>query len=141
MDKKTLLKIIVIAVIMAGAGFYGGMRYGESAVTQTGAGQRSQQINGFAMMGRTGNRATGQNGSFAGGQIIAKDATSITVKLQDGSSKIVFVSTSTPVMKSAEGSLNDLAVGKNVTVTGVANSDGSITAQSVQVRPTTPQQP
>jgi len=38
-------------------------------------------------------------------------------------------------MKAAQGSMSDLSIGENVTVTGVTNSDGSITAQSVQVRP------
>jgi len=137
-DKKILVKIIVVAVIAAGAGFFGGMKYGQSAPAQTGAGQRAQSAGGFGA-NRTGVRGAGQNGNFAGGQIIAKDATSITVKLQDNSSKIVFVSSSTSVIKSAQGSLNDLTVGENATVTGTANSDGSITAQSVQVRPTLPQ--
>jgi len=134
MDKKILIKIIVVAVIAAGAGFYGGMKYGESTATQTSANLIANFRGQQAGVG-SASRGMGQNGGFAGGQIIAKDATSITVKLQDGSSKIVFVSGSTPVMKSVQGSLSDLAVGENVTVVGTTNSDGSITAQSVQVRP------
>jgi len=135
MDKKIIIKIIIVAVIAAGIGFYGGMKYGQETVT----GQRSQPANGFAMMGR-GGRVAGQNAGFAGGQIIAKDATSITVKLQDGSSKIVFVSNSTAVMKSVQGSSSDLTVGENITVVGSTNSDGSITSQSVQIRPAASQQ-
>jgi hypothetical protein len=139
-DKKMLIKIIVAVVIVAGLGFYGGMRYGQGTVSKTSSNQRSQLAGGFAAMGRNGNRAAGQNGGFAGGQIIAKDATSITVKLQDGSSKIVFVSGSSQIMKSVQGTSSDLTVGENVTVVGTTNSDGSITANSVQVRPAVPQQ-
>ncbi len=129
---------IVIAIVVVGAGaFYGGMKYGQ--------GVNSQSANLMAnFRGQAGGqfRANGRdsvNGNFAGGQIIVKDANSIMVKLQDGSSKIVFVSNSTQIMKSAQGSLDDLTVGENITVVGTANSDGSITSQSIQIRPNVPQ--
>lgn len=41
-------------------------------------------------------------------------------------------------MKSASGSAADVAVGSSIVVTGSKNSDGSVTAQSIQIRPDMP---
>lgn len=75
------------------------------------------------------------DGSFTVGQIIAKDDKSITIKSNDGSSKIVFFSDSTTIGKTTQGSATDLNNEENVMVNGQANPDGSITAQSIQIRP------
>jgi hypothetical protein len=42
---------------------------------------------------------------------------------------------STPVTKQASGTQDDLSVGTQVAVTGSSNSDGSMTANTVQIRP------
>ncbi|MEI6022755.1 MAG: hypothetical protein WCQ32_02860 [bacterium] len=81
---------------------------------------------------RAGNRMPGGGAS---GEIIAKDAQSITIKLRDGGSKIIFYSDKTDVLKSVAGVADDIAIGKQVIVIGTGNQDGSITAQSVQIRP------
>lgn len=122
---------VVAAVVIAGGSFYGGMAYAQSKAPARGQ-FANAQLNG--QFGDTRGTRTG-TGGFTSGEILSKDASSMTIKMQDGSTKIVLVSTSTQVMKTAAGTLTDLSAGTSVVVTGSANSDGSVTAQSVQIRP------
>lgn len=62
----------------------------------------------------------------------------MTLKLRDGGSKIILLSGSARIMKETEGSIDDLSIGTGVSVMGEANSDGSINAQSVQIRQNVP---
>ena len=126
------LNIVVIIAVLAVAGaFYGGMKYGQSkpvngATAQSGANGR---------FGGGAGRTRGAGGGFTNGEIIKADDTSITLKLQDGGSKIVFVSPSAVITKQAAGSKSDLQIGQNVMVNGTANADGSLSANMVQLRP------
>jgi hypothetical protein len=145
---KKILPIIIAIVIIGGGAFYGGMKYGQSNPS-TGSGQsaaaglanltpeqrqaRIQQMEGTAASG--GQRRIQTGGGFVSGEIISKDEKSITVKLTDGSSKIIFYSGTTQIGKMTNGTSNDIEIGKTVSVNGTANSDGSITAQSIQIRP------
>ncbi|MFH1583481.1 MAG: hypothetical protein ABIB72_04190 [Candidatus Falkowbacteria bacterium] len=142
---QKIIIVFIIAIIAVGGGsFYGGMLYGKSAGGKNIA-QNFQNLSPeeraqrFSQIG--GGQARGGNGMAGGGlvngDIIAKDDKSITVKSGDGGSKIVFLSGATQIMKSVDGSTVDLEIGKNVMITGSANSDGSLTAQSIQLRPTT----
>lgn len=153
MNKK-IIAVIAGIIIIGGGSFYAGMQYASgNALAQTrGAGNFGG--------GQRGARG-GANGGFASGEVLSKDSTSITIKLRDprvadgqnasaqsggltsqstsqGGSKIIFFSDSTQVMKAISGSLGDVKVGEQVTVTGSTNSDGSISAQSIQIRPTMP---
>jgi len=132
---KKFLPLILIVIIGVGVGaFYGGMKYAESK-TLSNRQQRMQQFGanfgGFRLGSGSGQRG---GSGFTAGEIIAKDDKSVTVKLQNGGSKIVFLSDSTEITKSAASALSDLEVGKNIIVNGTANSDGSITAQTIQLR-------
>ena len=132
---KSIVIIIAVTLIVGAGAFYGGMKYAENKAT-AGRQQRTQQFSGNAGAGFSGGTGAGQRGGggFTAGEIITKDDKSVIVKLQDGGSKIVFLSDSTKITKSTDGALSDLEVGKNVSVNGTANSDGSITAQTIQLR-------
>jgi hypothetical protein len=60
----------------------------------------------------------------------------MTVKIADGSSKIVLLGASVTVSKTSDGSKDDLKTGAKVGVFGTDNSDGSVTAQNIQLNPT-----
>lgn len=80
---------------------------------------------------RTGRQ---QSSGFVNGEIIAKDDKSITLKLRDGGSKIVFFSDSTEITKTAKGLVDDLRTGQQIVVNGNQNPDGSVTAETIQLR-------
>jgi hypothetical protein len=138
--KNNLYISIIIAVIVAGGlGFWGGDAYA-SAKAPAGYAARAGGAAGFTR-GAGGTRGGGMassTGGFVTGQIISADADTVTVNLQNGSSKIVLFSNSTQIMKSTTGTAADLTAGQYVSVTGTANSDGSVSASSIQVRPTPP---
>lgn len=74
-------------------------------------------------------------GGLIAGEVLTKDANSLTLKLRDGGSRIVFFSTSTRVSKMADGMIGDVSTGTTVTVNGATNQDGSVTAEMIQLRP------
>jgi cytochrome c-type biogenesis protein CcmE len=134
---KNIIIAVLITIVVAGlGGFYGGMKYSQLSSARTpgdfrvSGGVNFQQISGQ----RTGLRDRA-GGGFVTGEIISKDESSIVVKSRDGNSKVILVTSSTKTMKNTEGVPDDLVSGKQVVVNGTANSDGSITAETVQVMP------
>ncbi len=128
------VKIIVILIVAAGL-FYGGFAYGQSVS----GGTQSAGVANATRTTRTGGTGTFAGGSATVGTVVSKDATSITIALKSGS-VVAFYSTSTPIMDTTTGTPDDITTGANITVLGIANSDGSVTANSIQIRSTTPQQ-
>jgi hypothetical protein len=138
MKNKKIVLIIIAVVFLAGA-FYGGMAYGKSSASSANAVASQSRTGQFG--GNRGNRA---GGGFVSGDIISKDNDSITVKIVNNDpttpvsgtgSKIIFLDTSTMISKTTTGSINDLAVGQQVSLTGTPNTDGSVTAKTIQIRP------
>ncbi|MFH1866623.1 MAG: DUF5666 domain-containing protein [Patescibacteria group bacterium] len=135
------LPIIVTIIIAAPVGFYGGYQYSQNKIPSgNNTFQDFRNLTPEEQKQRAQDFGPGARGvrnivGFLGGEIISKDDKSITIKLPDGGSKIVFLSNATEIMKSADGTPDDLVVGENVIVNGSTNSDGSITAQNIQTRP------
>lgn len=148
MNGKYILAIITLVVGGTG-GFFGGIKYDQSkaaAARNQAFGQfRGTGIGGAGAAGGAARRAGGVDGfgggaarggaGFVTGDILNKDATSITVAGQDGGSKIIFYSASTTIGKTTNGDVADLETGKFVMVNGTSNSAGTISAQSIQIRP------
>ncbi|MCK9344895.1 MAG: hypothetical protein M0P64_02065 [Candidatus Pacebacteria bacterium] len=139
-NKKNIINIAILIAVALGS-FYCGTLY--TAKNKSFPRGGFQMMDGRGVPGEAGtyrdgvsrSGARGMMGGVVAGEVISKDATSITVKMQDGSTKIVLVSGSTQVSKSAAGAMEDLTQGVSVVVIGSANTDGSVTAQSVQIRP------
>jgi len=147
MNKNHITGIVIGAVVIAGASFWGGTTYAKGQ-----AGPRGQFAAGqFGNRTGGGFRASTNGGVF--GTIVGKDSNSITVQLgpstgsgqeasgpaqvngTDTGSKIVILDSNTQVGKYVAASAGDLREGQMVTVTGSPNSDGSVTAQTIQIRP------
>jgi len=139
------MKKLLLIIMVGGGTFYGGMKYGEgkSPLGQF-SGQNFQNLSseqrqelfqgnvGGAFQERVGR---GAGAGFLNGEVIARDEQSLTLKMPDGGSKIVFFSDSTEISKTTEGTKNDIEVGKQIVVSGEQNSDGSYTAKTIQLSP------
>ncbi len=145
LSRNQIIGIIIGAVIIAAAFFLIGMKVGEHKTQARG------QYGQFGQPGTMGRGAYGSNGMIGGpggmrrmagngaiGTILSKDATSITVSLPAGGSKVILISPTTAVMKSAAGTTADLSVGQEVMVNGTPNADGSIAGTTVSIRPARP---
>jgi hypothetical protein len=129
MNKTSKIIVAIIVLLLVGGGaFYGGILYGKSQNTRP-------SFAGGSFQTRI-NRNGANGSSFISGNIITKDSSSITLQLQNNNgSKIIFYSGTTQINKFASGTADDLATGTTVSIVGTTNSDGSITAQSIQIRP------
>ena len=139
-DSKTLLVMFAVAILTAGAGFYGGIMFQKSKtpkVSPNGLATRNFNRTGGGQM-----PVPGSNGRMGGsmlrpvvGEILSKDDKSVTVKMQDGSSKIVMLSATTVINKAEKADASALIVGGTIRVFGTTNPDGSVTALDIQLNP------
>jgi hypothetical protein len=136
-NNKIIIISAIIAILVGGGAFYSGMRYEQSKAATGLNAQGSGRFQGMRANGAVGNQPGGNRavGGNVLGEIIKQDNKSVTLKLLDGGSKIIYYTDTTNVSKTASGTKADLIVGENVSVVGTTNSDGSVIAQTVQIRP------
>jgi hypothetical protein len=121
---KYILISVVIVIAASSLAFWGGMQYQKGQVRSL---SRSGNMANFR------NRQVGMGNAPISGEIIAQDDAGLTLKLADGSSKIILASDQTAVNKAMAGNKADLTVGTQITVFGQTNSDGSVAAQSITI--------
>ncbi len=132
MDKKIILIMLVIAVICGGVGYK--------------IGGKISQVKRFAQFGQMGQKdgqmprlrqgfggQVGQGRRHTEGEILSVDDKGVTVKLADGSSKIVLFSDKTTYALSTTADKSKVVVGQKVDIVGDLNTDGSVSAASVQL--------
>ena len=131
MNKSVMITGILVVVVGAG-GFFAGIKY-----QQNKPGPTFRQVNSQGIRAGLGGNNTGNRQGFrpVNGDIIASDDKSITVKLTDGSSKIILLSDKTEINKADTATKTDLTVGTKVAVFGTNNTNGSVTAENIQVNP------
>lgn len=125
-----MIVAVVLIVVAAAGGFFGGVMYQKNQTSTLSATGRG---NYAARFGQGGQNAAGFRP--VRGQVLSMDNNSLTVKLSNGSTEIVVLSGSTAFMQSTTAALSDVKTGDTVNVVGTANSDGSVTAQQVQINP------
>ena len=119
---KTVIGTGAIALIIGiGIGYAGAGMFVHPAAPQFTRGN----FNGGMMRG----------GGFLSGTIVKEDQNTMTLNTRDGSSHVVFITPDTNVSKSVGGTIADVSVGSTVIVSGTTNSDGSVSASLIQLRP------
>ncbi|HTR19111.1 MAG TPA: hypothetical protein VMH91_04025 [Candidatus Paceibacterota bacterium] len=137
MNKTAWVTVVVVAVVFAGGGYY----VGAKAQTSPAPTSRFSGGGGATFVGRGGGGFGGGGGATIG-TILQVGNGSITLQLPNSTSttattgtKIVLVGSQTQVQELQSVPVSSLSVGQTITVNGTANSDGSVTANSIQVLP------
>lgn len=124
-----IIWFVIVVVAFVGGWFIG------KGMASAASGRGAFALSSSTRTGFTGGgRAGGAGGGFVAGQIMSVSSSSLTISLPNGNSEIVFYSDSTSVIKPMPAPISSLTPGTMVMIGGTANSDGSLTAQSIQVR-------
>lgn len=147
MNQKMIMSAVAGVIVVAGISFWGGIQYAGMARGGQSAFDGQRGNNQFAGRAGTGARFMGEsgNGGFVVGEVLSVDSSSISIKLSGPTasstnngatgSKIVLFNGSTQIGKFTTGVSSDLKTGQMVSVQGTQNTDGSVTAQMIQIRP------
>ena len=138
-NKNQVIGVAIALIVFLGIGYWAGAATHATA----GRGSYAAGMGAGSFAGRTGaaGGAAGARGSRAAGfaattgSILSVDGNSLTITIPTGGTKIVYFASSTSILKSVAGAPSDLSAGTNVIISGTTAPDGSVVAQSIQVRP------
>lgn len=146
MKSNQIIAVFVLLLVVATASFFVGTKYQQKKGfsnfrEQMIGGNRQGQGMGQGMGRNAPNSDTDKNrGQTPGfrqtiGEIISIDEKTLTLKMTDGSSKIVLLSDSTTINQSVAATKTDLVIGTKIMVNGETNTDGSITSRNIEINP------
>jgi len=139
----TIILGVLVAIVIAGGSFYGGMVYGKSQAQAAvpafedregmpaGRGQFGALPEGQAGIDR--GQIAGAQGGMLFGEIQSIGNGKMTIIDQSGEQIQIHVADTTLIQKQAEVTLADLQEGETVVISGSRADDGSITARMLQV--------
>jgi hypothetical protein len=146
MKPKSFVSLLIVAVILGcaiGGALAGGIAIGKSQGSQTS--QYASLPSGLGNIPGLGNTTGQGNFQFPGnstgirsgngtavGTVQKVEGNVITLNTSTGT-VLVNIGNSTSIQKMTEGSLADISLGENITVSGNKNADGSIQARSVTI--------
>ncbi|MBE0448698.1 MAG: hypothetical protein IBX64_11495 [Actinobacteria bacterium] len=135
MNSKMVAAFVISVLIVGGGSFYAGGAYQSSKrPSYVPMGGQFGNMSGQGDTDSSPGRFSGQRGGAAfSGEVVEKDNKSVTIKLQDGSQKTITITESTAINKIAKGSIGDVKQGEQIVVIGTENSDGSVSANTVQI--------
>lgn len=128
-NKNIIISVAISAIVFGGVGYY----VGKGSASSSSMRMPGAQMGNGAMRG--GFARGGANGGVISGDIVSADDSSLTVKTRDGGSRVVLLTSGTKVAKQVDGVKSDVKQGVSVMIIGTQNSDGSVTAETVQIRP------
>jgi len=135
MKNKIIVGIIVGVAMVSVGSFYAGMKFSQIQRSFSGRnlGNRGEQMinSPFAKDQKS---PRGNLGGIINGEIISKDNIGITVKQRDGGSRIILISDKTLISKLASSTKEELSGGLQITGYGTPNPDGSLNAESIQIK-------
>jgi len=137
-NKGQVIGVVIALIVFFGGGYWVGAATHAAPAGRTGAaGSFAGGAGGFtggAGRGAAGSNRSGLSGAVTG-SILSLDGNSMTITMGTGGTRIVYFASSTSILKTAMGTTADLSTGTNVVVAGTPAADGSVVAQSIQIRP------
>ena len=136
MEHKQTIGVGVVALLIGVAIGVAGTHLFSPKTTTASAFTRGGGSFAGARGGTTATFSRGVNsGSMLAGTITSTGSGSVVLNTRDGNSHVVLITPDTTVSKSVDGTLSDVTKGSTVIVSGTTNSDGSVSANLIQIRP------
>ena len=132
MENKLIIAIIVTSLVAGSLSFVGGVKYQQTKLPARRASLADRH--GTGGVGETFGENFGPRGfTPIRGEIVTISEGSLSIKLPDGSGKIVLLEKTARINRVEEASVEDLSAGVQISVFGQENDDGSLTARDIQI--------